>query len=159
AEPAFYPADVVERARARWIEEFADTRLGDVIIWRLFNQVAVRPFVWGEETDQAIVAKTLAEDIPSALDYLETLAPADGFLFGTLSIADVSIAVFFRNAAFARFRIDAARWPRTARLVEATLATAPLQAVKPFEDKSIRTPVREVRAALAAMGAPLTTET
>ncbi len=158
-EPAFYPRDVVDRARARWLEEFADTRMGDVFIWRLFNQLVIRPFVWGEETDRAVVAKTLAEDVPAVLDYLEAQVPSDGFLFGALSIADVSIAVFFRNAAFARFRIDAARWPRTARLVDATLASPPFQALKPFEDAMIRTPLPEQRAALAAMDAPLTGDT
>jgi len=156
--PSLYPTDVADRARARWLEEFADTRMGDVFIWRLFNQVTIRPFVWGEETDHALVAKTLAEDVPAVLDYLESLAPADGFFFGPLSIADVSVAVFFRNAAFARFRVDAARWPRAAALVERVLASAPFQDVRPFEDKMIRTPPAEHRSALAAMGAPLTAE-
>jgi glutathione S-transferase len=158
-EPSLYPHDVADRARARWLEEYADTRMGDVFIWRLFNQVTIRPFVWGEPTDRALVARTLAEDVPAVLDYLEAEAPADGFLFGALSIADVSVATFFRNAAFARFRIDAARWPRIAGLVERTLDTPPFQALRPFEDKMIRTPPAEHRTALAAMGAPLTLET
>ena len=34
--PALYPADIVERARARWLEEYADTRLADALVWRLF---------------------------------------------------------------------------------------------------------------------------
>ena len=157
-EPSLYPVDVADRARARWLEEFADTRMGDVFIWRLFNQLTIRPFVWGEPTDQALVAKTLAEDVPAVLDYLEAQAPADGFFFGSLSIADVAVAAFFRNAAFARFRIDAGRWPRTAGLVERVLATPPFAAVRPFEDKMIRTPPAEHRAALAAMGAPLTAD-
>ena len=157
--PAFYPADVADRARARWLEEFADTRMGDVFIWRLFNQLVIRPFVWGEPTDEALVKKTLAEDVPQVLDYLESLAPGDGFFFGTPSIADVSVAVFFRNAAFARYKIDAARWPRIAGLVDRTLASPGFQAVRPFEDTLMRTPPAEHRAALAAMGAPLTAET
>lgn len=157
--PAFYPDDVADRAQARWLEEFADTRMGDVFIWRLFNQVAIRPFVWGEKTDEALVAKTLAEDVPAVLEYLEAQAPADGFRFGDrLSIGDVAVACFFRNAAFARFKIDAARWPRSAGWIARVLESAPFQAVRPFEDKSIRTPVPAVRAALAGMGAPLTAE-
>src|SRR6478736_3479543 len=59
--PALLPEAIHDRARARWLEEFADTRMGDVFIWRLFNQLAIRPFVWGEKTDEALVAKTLAE--------------------------------------------------------------------------------------------------
>ena len=43
-EPALYPRDLADRARARWLEEFADTRMGEVFIWRLFNEVAIRRF-------------------------------------------------------------------------------------------------------------------
>jgi glutathione S-transferase len=158
-EPALYPRDIAQRARARWLEEFADTRMGEVFIWRLFNQVAIKPFVWGEATDQELVARTLAHDIPEMLDYLEAELPADGFMFGTLSIADIAIATFFRNARFARFKVDASRWPRTAGFVDRVLDTTPFQRLKPFEDTSIRTPPAEQRAALAEMGAPLMAET
>ncbi len=30
---SLYPADAVQRARARWLEEYADSYLGDVIVW------------------------------------------------------------------------------------------------------------------------------
>ena len=40
--PSALPA-IRDRARARWLEEFADTRLGDVFIWRLFYQKIVHP--------------------------------------------------------------------------------------------------------------------
>ena len=158
-EPAVYPRDVADRARARWVEEFADTRMGDVFIWRYFNQLVIRRFVWGEEPDKALVAKTLAEDIPAVLGYLETLAPPDGFLFGALSIADISVATFFRNAGFARFAIDAARWPRAAAWVARVLASDPFQRVAPIEERLLQTPIPQIREALAEMGAPLMRET
>jgi glutathione S-transferase len=155
-EPAVYPRDIVDRAGARWLEEFADTRMGEVFIWRLFNEVAINPFVWGKETDREVLRRTLAEDVPRVLDYLESQVPADGFLFGAPSIGDVSIATFFRNAAFARFAVDAGRWPRTAAFV---LALEGFQRLKPFEDRCMRTPIAQHRAVLAEMGAPLMRET
>jgi glutathione S-transferase len=158
-EPALYPGDVAARARARWLEEYADTRMGDVFIWRLFNEVAIKPRVWGEKTDAAVVERTLAEDVPAVLDYLEAELPPAGFACGDFSIADVAIAAFFRNAAFARFAIDAARWPRTAGLVERSLATGPFRRLVPFEERMLRTKIPEQRAALATIGAPLTAET
>src|SRR5262249_41477332 len=106
--PALFPVDIAQRARARWLEEYADTRMGDVFIWRLFNQVTINPFLWGEPTDQEILRRTLDEEIPQVLGYLESELPAEGFLFGDLSIADIAIAVFFRNAAFARFAVERA---------------------------------------------------
>ena len=157
-EPALLPRDVVQRARARWLEEFADTRMGEVLIWRLFNQVAIRPYVWGEETDKAVVEQTLRQDVPQMLDYLESEVPADGFLFGDVSIADIALATFFRNAAFARMRVDAARWPRTAGFVDRVLQLPAFVALRRFEDATLRTPLSQQRAALAELGAPLTAE-
>ena len=157
-EPALSPRDPAARARARWLEEFADTRMGEVFIWRLFNQVAIRPFVWGEQTDQAVVTRTLAEDVPQVMDYLEGELPADGFLFGEPSVADVTIACFFRNTAFARFTIDATRWPRTASFVDRVLGLQAFQRLRPFEERLVRTPIARHRGVLAEMGAPLTEE-
>ena len=114
--PALYPADVADRARARWLEEYADTRIGEVFIWRLFNQRVINRFVWGEQTDQAVVERAISQEIPAILDYLEPIAPNEEFLFGALSIADISIAAFFRNAAFARYSVDAQRWPTCRRV-------------------------------------------
>ena len=73
-----FPADPKDRARARWFEEFADTRLGDVFIWGLFYQKIVHPLVWGEPGDAARIDKSLDEDIPAALDYLEARAAGRG---------------------------------------------------------------------------------
>jgi glutathione S-transferase len=161
--PALLPADIRDRARARWLEEFADTRMGDVLIWRLFNQIAIRPSVWGEKGDRELVDRTLKEDVPAVLDYLEAEAPADdsrgGFRFGALSLADIAIAAFFRNAGWVRFQIDAARWPRAAAWMARTLAEPAFAKLARIEDAVLRTPIAEQRAALKALGAPVSAET
>ena len=156
--PALFPSDIRDRARARWLEEFADTRLGDVFIWKLFYQAAVRPAVWGEKGDRTLVERTLAEDVPTVLDYLEGEAPAAEFRFGTLSIADIAIACFFRNATFARFQIDAARWPRTAGWMARTLAMPAFEKLAALENAIARTPLPQQRDALKALGAPISAE-
>jgi glutathione S-transferase len=157
--PALYPAKVADRAQARWLEEFADTRMGEVFIWRLFNEAAIKPAVWGEPTDKAVLQKTLEVDMPQVFDYLESHVPRSGFIFGEISIADVSIACFFRNAAFARFSIDAGRWPRTASFVERVLDLEGFKKLKPIEDRMITTPIAAHRATLIDMGFPVTPKT
>jgi glutathione S-transferase len=157
--PALLPADIRDRARARWLEEFADTRMGDVFIWRLFNQIAIRPSVWGEKGDRELVDRTLKEDVPAVLDYLEAEAPSEGFRFGALSLADIAIAAFFRNAGWVRFQIDAARWPRAAAWMARTLAEPAFVKLAGIEDAVLRTPIAEQRAALKALGAPVSAET
>jgi glutathione S-transferase len=153
------PADPKDRARARWLEEFADSRMGDVFIWGLFYPLVVHPAVWGEKGDKARAEKTLSQDAPAVLDYLEAQVPADGFLFGDIGLADISIATFFRNAAFARFTIDAARWPRTAAYVAHAMAHPAFAGLLPFEDAQIRTTPAGRRDALMAAGAPLSAAT
>jgi glutathione S-transferase len=152
------PANPKDRARARWLEEFADSRLGDVFIWGFFYQKVVHPLVWGEPGDQARIEKMLDEDIPATLDYLERQLPADGFLFGEIGLADIAIASFFRNAAYAGFEPDAARWPRTAGFVQRTLAHPCIHDTLRFEDVQRNAEIKGRRQALLDAGAPLTAE-
>lgn len=154
-EPRLYPQDLAERAQARWLEEYADSRMGQVVIWQLFNQLAIGRAVWGREPDQALLQKTYDEDLPAIFDYLETRLPAHGWLFGELSIADIAIACFLRNAQFVRYRIDAARWPRLAALVDAALALPAFARLGVYEMAAARVPIAEQREALRQAGAPL----
>jgi len=153
------PTDPRDRARALWLEEFADTRLGDVFIWGLFYPKVVHQLVWGEPGDQQRVAKSLTEDIPVALDYLERELPASGFLFGDIGVADIAVASFFRNAAYADFEPDPKRWPRTAAFVKRTLDHPAIASLLPFEDVQRGVEIKRRRQALLDAGAPLTEET
>ena len=158
-DPPLLPSEPKDRARARWFEEYADTRLGDIFIWGLFYPKVVHGLVWGEPGDQQRVAKTLAEDVPRELDYLERELPARGFLFGEIGLADIAIASFFRNAAYADFDPDAGRWPRTAAFVRRTLEHPAMAALLPFENVQRNVEIRRRRDALLEAGAPLTAET
>jgi glutathione S-transferase len=157
--PALYPREPADRARARWLEEFADTRMGEVIIWRLFNQVAINPRVFGVPTDEAVLNHARSVEIPHVLDYLESQLPEHGFLFGEIGVADIAIAAFFRNAAFSRYRVDAERWPRTAAFVARALGHDCLSRLVPFETASLSVPPPQQRSALEAAGAPLAAQT
>ena len=158
-QPALYPADVAERARARWLEEYADSRMGDVLIWGLFNHAVIAPAVWGEPRDLDAIQRIVAQDVPPLFDYLEAQLPAEGFLFGAPGIADITIASFLRNAAFARHRIDPQRWPRTALFADRVLAQECFAVLQPFEAVMLRTPIAAQREALRAAGAPVSEDT
>src|SRR3954463_5468238 len=114
---ALLPGEPKDRARARWFEEFADTRLGDVFIWGFFYPKVVRPMIWGEPGDQARIEKSLNEDIPSAIGYREGELPADGCLFGDIGLADISIASFFLNGAYGGVEMGSKRRARNAPLL------------------------------------------
>ena len=158
-QPSLYPADIGDRAQARWIEEYCDTWLGDVVVWGMFFQKGVKRYLFGEEPDEAVVARARDEQLPVALDYLESLLPADSFLFGDLSVADIGIASFFRNAAFVRYAVDARRWPRVAALLERAWALPAFRKLAGLEEKSMRSPLAEQRQVLIGLGAPVSAET
>jgi glutathione S-transferase len=159
--PALWPRDAAARARARAVEEYADAVLGEVFIWRYFNQLVIHRFVWNQPPDEAVLAKARDQDIPAALDYLEALLPAgDGTLFDSgLSLADIAVASFFRNLAFVRYSADATRWPRTAGFVSRVLGLPCFNALVRFEQISARTAIAQHRGALIAAGAPISART
>jgi glutathione S-transferase len=153
------PSSPADRAKARWLEEFADTRLGDLFIWGLFYQRFVHPRVWGEPGDEARVERVLTAEVPPALDYLEGLLPESGFLFGEIGLADIAIGSFFRNAEYVDFHVDAERWPRTDRLVADVLAHPVLEKLGRWEAVQLGADIQKRRQALLDAGARLTATT
>jgi len=155
---SLYPDGASDRARARWFEEFADSRLGEVFIWRIFNQ-NIRRYVWGLDKDEETFEKATKFELPEIMNYLESEAPAAGFLFNHLSVADIALASFFRNLQFARVKLDHSRWPKIMGLVERTLSVDAFRKLSIYEDASLPVAPPEVRTALMDTDAPLTTET
>jgi glutathione S-transferase len=153
------PADPRDRAKARWLEEYADTRLGELLIWSLFYQRIVRPMVWGEPTDEGRVRDAIDHGIPHSLDYLEGEAPSDGFLFGDIGLADIAVASFFRNGTYAGYTIDGERWPLASAWVERTLAHPAIASLLAFEDVQRNATIKGRRQALLDAGAPLSERT
>ncbi len=156
--PSLYPRDIAARARARWLEEYADTRLADHLIWRLFYEISIKKRVTGQPADLSVVQRAREVEIPASLDYLETQLPPDGFIFGGPSIADIAIACYFRTAQFVRYEVDAGRWPRVASLLDRAWALPAFRTLARFEDCTLRVPLAEQRDALRTVGARLTAE-
>ena len=155
-QPALYPATPQARARARWLEEYADTRMGEVFIWRLFNERVIKPIVRGLEEDEAVVKKARETHAPQILDYLELEFSSNrSFLASDLGIAEIAVASFMRNAAYAGYLIDAQRWPVMHVFVNRALQHPVFSALNRFEQLSLRTPQAELRAVLLAAGAPI----
>lgn len=152
-EPALMPKSPADRARARWMEEFADSRLGDLIIWRLFYQRTIVPYVWKREPDHALIERVTTCDLPEALDWIEARVPADGFLFDHVCTADFTYACFFRNASLAGFEIDAERWPRTAGWLERVRAVPAFAGTMPYEQAIFGVRSADRADALRAVGA------
>jgi glutathione S-transferase len=152
-EPPLMPRNPADRARARWLEEFADSRLGDLIIWRLFFPRVVAPRVFGKAPDEADLAQVAEVELPAALDWIEAQAPGEGFLFGPVCTGEIGLACFFRNAAIAGWTIDPVRWPRASAWVARVQALPEFAATMPMETAILTSKTHERRDALIAAGA------
>ncbi len=131
-EVPVYPTDVKQRARADWLEEYGGTVLAESAAGIFFHRFMV-PNVFKKPVDEEAVSKIIDQKLPPMLDYLEGQVPADGFIFGDLTVADLALASPFVNAGYAGFTIDAAKWPNMAALVERVKshsAVAPLLAAE-----------------------------
>ncbi|NKI16732.1 glutathione S-transferase family protein [Spongiibacter sp. KMU-166] len=112
-----YPADIKDRGRADWYEDLATGPVAELATG-IFFQRFMRPFAFKQEPDEELVSKIIDKQLPPLLDYLEGELPAEGFIFGEFSMADMSIASPFYNADYAGYQVDAGRWPKLAALIE-----------------------------------------
>ncbi len=120
-EPALYPKDPYQRARAMWFEEFADDTMGVCVLRGLFFERFVKKLI-GQQTDEQICRKTLEETLPPVLDYLNKEIGDKQFMVGdTLTIADISIASMIANLEHLGEEINPARWPHLAAYSERLL--------------------------------------
>ena len=157
--PRLYPEDIVERAQARWLEEYADTRIGDVFAWRIFQAAVIDPGIWGRPRDKAALEAAVTTELPEIMDYLEEQIPAHGYIFGDISIADISIVPYFANLSWARVEADANRWPKTVAWVRRVREEAPFAQFEKMGAALLRVPVLEHRRVLAELGVKLTADT
>jgi glutathione S-transferase len=154
--PPVFPKTPAARARARWLEEFADTRMGDVFIWRIFNIAIIRPGVWKIPRDDAAIAKTLADELPAVMDYLESIAPDDGFVCGELAIADIAVTVHFANLRWSRTAADLSAWPKTTAWIDRVERTPALAKLTTLGERAMAVRGAERRVLYGELGIPLT---
>jgi len=119
-EPALYPADPYQHARALWFEEYGDTALATVIGPKIFFQRIVGPAFFNRPTEEAIVTKAVDEELPPLFDYLEKELSGPCIAGPAFSIGDIGIATQFVNLRLAGYEVDASRWPRLAAYAAAT---------------------------------------
>lgn len=157
--PSIYPKNIQDRAKARWIEEFSDTKLSDVIIWKLYYEGLVKKSVWRAPKNQDLIEKVKNDDIPKLLNMIENeiIKNPDEFLFdkNNLSIADISLATIFRNAEFVKYSIDNKKWPKSAKLIRRILDHPGFLSTRGLEEICLKTKIDLQRETLKSKGAQI----
>jgi glutathione S-transferase len=117
-KPALYPADPKLFGRVLWYEEYADTKLVEVVTPVFFERF-VKKLLMKQQPDEARVKQALEQLQPPVFDYLEREIAGRGYLVGNqFSVADIAVASPFVNLHHAGERVDASRWPELAGYLE-----------------------------------------
>jgi glutathione S-transferase len=124
-EKSIYPNDPQLEAKACWLEEFADSKLVEACAG-LFRERMLKPKMFNQPTDEALVSNILDSVMPECLAYLESVVPESGYLVGdALSIADISVTTCFIQARYGDFDVDGANAPKLRNYLDQVFA-APL---------------------------------
>src|SRR5262245_2190549 len=117
-EPALYPKDPYDAARALWLEEFMDGGVVPFAGAQVFRPLALQPLLTQKAPDAATIAaaeKVVTENLFPLFGYLEEqLGGAEWFVGGRLSIADLAVASPFVNLRHAGLPPDAGKFPKLA---------------------------------------------
>jgi glutathione S-transferase len=117
--PALYPADPWEYARTLWLEEYIDGGAYPKLFGTIFFERILAPMLLGRPTNQAVVDKAFAEELPTVYGYLDQQIGTQSFLAGgQFTIADAAAAAFFNSMQAADAAPDRKRWPNLVRYIE-----------------------------------------
>jgi glutathione S-transferase len=127
------------RARARWYEEYGDTKMSEAFALFFFERVAKPIFGDDSGPDEERLANLANNVTPVQLAYVESQVPGSGFLFGDdLYIADIAMVSSTVNGSYGGYEIDADKFPKAAAYRDRVLAhpsvAKVLEAEKAFMD-------------------------
>ncbi len=115
AKAKLFPKKPNQLGHALWLEEYADTALFSVISNGIFRPIFINE-MRGVPADIDTVRRTVAEDLPPVLTYLETqLKDKDWFCGDAFSIADLSVYAQMANLEHSQCLPDPCTFPRLVR--------------------------------------------
>ncbi len=135
--PALYPADSYDYARALWFEEYGDGGLVPVIGPKIFFQKVVGPMFFQQKTDEAVVKKAVEEELPPMFDYLESQSGGPFVVGKSLTVGDIGLTSPFVNLRLAGCGVDATRWPKLAAYIDRMFSRPSFKALIAEEEKMV----------------------
>jgi len=117
-QPALYPSDPWDYARALWLEEYADGGFTASVMGPIFQERVLKKLLGGKP-DDARAQEAEDKALPVFCDYLnEQLGDQQYLVGGRFTIADIAVASPFVNLQHAGVKPDPKRWPKLAAYLE-----------------------------------------
>ncbi|MBI2801932.1 MAG: glutathione S-transferase family protein [Gammaproteobacteria bacterium] len=121
-QPALYPGDHYQYARALWFEEYIDSGLIPIAGPQVFRPLVLAPMMSQQpvtKEGKAEVLKVVETAIHPMWEYLESELASNQFYVGNvLSIADLTVASGHISLRHAGVEPDAKRWPKLAAFLQ-----------------------------------------
>jgi len=108
------PSNIVDRAKSRWLEEYAGSMLFGPCAGNIFMECLTKPFKTNKVTDDEVVKHSIDNLLPPLFNYIESQLPKEGFIFGEMGIVDIAVATALINATYTEFEVDKILWPKLA---------------------------------------------
>jgi len=175
--PVYPVSSARARAHCRWVEEYCDSYLGEVVVWRLWNEMFVKPALNHTKRDRVAVQHIVTTELTPAFRQLEDMVPRaaaassssssssdDLFFFEHRpTMADISIGAFFRNFVLCSQSVDTVAFPHLSRYVSFVHSRIPAfhtaWLLVKYELLMLRTPITQQRSVLQEAGAPISEHT
>jgi len=116
-QPALYPTDPYEFARALWFEEYADSAIVNDFGPKIFAERVLAKRFFNREPNLEQAEKAIKEDVPPICAYLESQLTGDWLAGNQFSVGDIAVCSQFVNLFIAGVAVDTQKFPKLARYV------------------------------------------
>ena len=111
---SIFPQNPEDMARALWFDEYAGSRMTEILVGIFFNKIA-KPALFKMPADMKRVNELEAR-LPEVFDYLENQVSARRYLVGeAVTLADFAVISAIQNFIMAGYEIESEKWPESAR--------------------------------------------
>ena len=116
-ENSLYPTDIISRAKVLQFEEYADTKLFELLGAGIVYERFVKPYFLQEKPDEQICNDILNNLLPIELKYLNDNIKATFLLSDDLTIADITIGAIFLASSYAGYTVNKDDFPQVASYI------------------------------------------
>ena len=115
-EHPLYPSQPEELAKVLWFQQYGDEIIAGVVHHKILFEKIVKPKLFGQPTNQAVLDEAVNDELPKILSYLENELKGKKWITGNqFTAADMAIGNHFVSLKQCGIEITADKWPNLAR--------------------------------------------